>query len=311
MATIKKYRAVRFDHYGGLNVLHLEQVPIPAPSAQQVLVRMRAAGINPGEAAIREGKMESRWPATFPSGQGSDFAGIVEKTGSDVRNFSAGDEVIGFTNDRCAQAEYVLVDASQLIRRPPGVSWEEAGALFVAGTTAYAAVQAVAIQPNDLLVVSGAAGGVGSIAVQLARNAGARVIGLASANHHDWLKRQDIIPIEHGDEMEAQIRLVSHGHVDAFIDTHGGGYVELALRLGVQPDRIDTIIDFVAAERNHVKTAGNSDAARPEVMEELAKMIDEGDLEIPIQKVYHLDQVREAYRELAKRHTQGKMVLVP
>ena len=146
----------------------------------------------------------------------------------------------------------------------------------------------------------------------LARNAGALVIGLASGNHHPWLKKHDITPIEYGDGMESRIlAAANHGRVEAFIDTFGGGYVDLALGLGVQPNRIDTIIDFVAAERHHVRTAGNADGARPEVMEELARMIDEGDLEIPIQKIYHLDQVREAYREVAKRHTLGKMVLVP
>jgi NADPH:quinone reductase-like Zn-dependent oxidoreductase len=312
MATLKKYRAVKFDRYGGVDVLHIEKFPVPMPNTEQVLVKMRAAGINPGEAAIREGKMASKWPADFPSGQGSDFAGVVEKAGNDVTGFSAGDEVIGFTNERSSQAEYILVGADQLIHRPPGVSWEQAGSLFVAGTTAYAAVGAVAIEPGDTLVVSGAAGGVGCIVVQLARNAGARVIGLASSNHHPWLKRHDITPVEYGEGMEKRIRAAAnHGRVDAFIDTFGGGYVDLALELGVAPNRIDTIIDFVAAERHHVRTAGNAEAARPEVMEELAKMIDEGDLEIPIYKVYHLDQVREAYREVAKRHTLGKMVLVP
>jgi len=308
---MKKYRAVRFDEYGGVNVLHLSDVPVPIPNARQVLVKMRAAGINPGEAAIREGKMAEKWPATFPSGQGSDFAGVIEKLGSEVEGFAPCDEVIGFTNDRVAQAEYILADADHIIHRPEGVSWEQAGALFVAGTTAFAAVKAVNVQQNDIVVVAGAAGGVGSICVQLARNLGARVIGLASSNHHAWLEKQDIIPIEYGDDVEKHIRDVSHGHVDAFIDTFGGGYVDLAIRLGVQPDRIDTIIDFVAARRHHVRTAGNADAATPEVLLQLARMIDEGDLEVPIQKVYHLDQVRDAYREVAKRHTLGKMVLVP
>jgi NADPH:quinone reductase-like Zn-dependent oxidoreductase len=111
--------------------------------------------------------------------------------------------------------------------------------------------------------------------------------------------------------MANRIRSASGGRVDAFIDTFGGGYVELALDLGIKPDRIDTIIDFKAAAKYHVKTAGNSDGRRPEVLAELAKMIDEGELEIPIAKVYPLDEVRDAYQELAKRHTHGKVVLVP
>jgi NADPH:quinone reductase-like Zn-dependent oxidoreductase len=311
MEQKQKFRAVKYDKYGDIDVLHIEEVPIPVPGMNQVLVRVRAAGINPGEASIREGAFAKQWPTRFPSGQGSDFAGIVEKIGAGIEHLTVGEEVIGFTNDRASQAEYVLVDAKQLVHRPAGVSWEEGGSLFVAGTTAYAAVKAVELSPGDTLIVSGAAGGVGSIAVQLARNAGARVIGLASEVHHPWLVKQNIIPVTYGPGMAERIRSASSGRVDAFIDTVGGGYVELALELGVKPNRVDTIIDFKAAETYHVKTAGNSDGAKPEVLAELATMIDEGDLEIPIARVYPLDEVRDAYRELAKRHTHGKVVLVP
>src|SRR5579864_6042798 len=168
MENQKTYRAVKFDHYGGLDVLHLEDLPLPEPARGQVLVKVRAAGINPGEAAIREGLMAKRWPAHFPSGQGSDFAGVVEKLGPGVKNFAQGDEVIGFTDNRASQAEYVLAEANHLTRRPARVPWEQAGALFVVGTTAYAAVRAVSLKKGDKLVISGAAGGVGCIALQLA-----------------------------------------------------------------------------------------------------------------------------------------------
>jgi NADPH:quinone reductase-like Zn-dependent oxidoreductase len=145
-----------------------------------VLVQVKAAGINPGEAKIREGLLNSRWPATFPSGQGSDLAGVVAATGAGVTGFATGDEVIGYTDNRASQAEYVVVEEQNLTARPAGVPWEVAGALNVVGATAYAAVRAVALTKGDTVVVSGAAGGVGSLAVQLARRAGATVIGLAS-----------------------------------------------------------------------------------------------------------------------------------
>jgi len=311
MESTQKFRAVKYDKYGGIDVLHIEEVPIPVPGKTQALVRVCAAGINPGEASIREGVFAKQWPASFPSGQGSDFAGIVEKVGDNVKDLAAGDEVIGFTNDRASQAELVLVEATQLVRRPAGVSWEQGGSLFVVGTTAYAAVNAVALKPGDTLVVSGAAGGVGSVVVQLAINAGAKVIGLASETNHPWLSRHEVIPVTYGEGMIDRIWTASGGHVDAFIDTVGGGYVELAIELGITPDRIDTIIDFKAAGKYHVRTAGNSDGGRPEVLAELARMIDEGDLEIPIARVYPLDEVRDAYQELAKRHTHGKVVLIP
>ncbi|MEJ0067005.1 MAG: NADP-dependent oxidoreductase [Caulobacteraceae bacterium] len=228
--------------------------------------------------------MADRFPATFPSGQGSDLAGVAEEVGSAVKDVVVGDEVIGFTDSRASQADLVVVEADHLVPRPAHVPWEQAGALFVAGTTAYATVRAVSLSAGDTVVVSGAAGGVGSIAVQLARNIGARVLGLAGAANHAWLTEHDVIPIAYGDGVAERIRAAAGGRVDAFIDTFGGGYVELALELGVAPDRIDTIIDFAAAAKHGVKTEGNSAAANAGVLAELAGLIDAGRLEIPIAK---------------------------
>ena len=125
-------RAVQYSRFGGVEVLDVADVPRPAPGPGQVLVRVVAAGINPGESKIREGTYAERWPSTFPSGQGSDLAGVVEEAGTGVTGFAEGDEVIGFTDDRASQAEYVLVDAAHLVGKPAEVSWEVAGALFVA-----------------------------------------------------------------------------------------------------------------------------------------------------------------------------------
>jgi len=304
-------RAVRFDQYGGLEVLKVVEVERPNPGPGKVLVRVKAAGINPGEASIRKGLFAERWPSTFPSGQGSDLAGVVEEVGPGVTNVAVGDEVIGFTNERSSQAELVVVEASNLVPRPANVSWEQAGALFVAGTTAYAAVRSVALNAGDTVVVSGAAGGVGSLAVQLARNVDARVIGLAGSANQKWLTEHGVIPIAYGDGVEERIRAACGGKVDAFIDTFGGGYVELALKLGVAKSRIDTIIDFAAAAKFGVKTEGNHEAANAEILAQLAGLLSAGRLEIPIAKVYPLADVREAYRELEQRHTRGKIVLKP
>src|SRR5580692_4465157 len=180
-------RAVRFDRYGGIEVLQVVEVERPVPGPGQVLVAVKAAGINPGEASIRKGLFAKRWPATFPSGEGSDLAGVIAELGKGVVGFRVGDEVLGFTENRASHAELVDVEAGNLARKPEKVSWDVAGSLFVAGTTAYAAVRAVSIRAGDTVVVSGAAGGVGSLAVQLARNAGGKVIGLASEKHHEWL----------------------------------------------------------------------------------------------------------------------------
>jgi NADPH:quinone reductase-like Zn-dependent oxidoreductase len=172
-------KAVRFDEYGGVDVLKVADVPKPEPGPGQVLVQVKAAGINPGEAKIRDGLLHYRWPSTFPSGEGSDLAGVVAQTGPGVTGWSAGDEVIGYTDNRASHAEYVVAEEQNLTAKPAGLPWDVAGSLFVAGATAYAAVRAVAPTEGDTVVVSGAAGGVGSIAVQLARLDGATVIGLA------------------------------------------------------------------------------------------------------------------------------------
>ena len=302
-------KAVRFDQYGDVDVLKVVDVSRPVPGPGQVLVQVKAAGINPGEAKIREGLMAAQFPATFPSGEGSDLAGIVAETGPDVTGFSPGDNVIGFTNNRASQAEYVLAEAKNLTPKPAAVPWEAAGALFVAGATAWAAVRAVALTEGDTVVVAGAAGGVGSIAVQLARRAGATVIGLASEANHEWLRSHCVIPVTYGDGVADRIRQAA-GTVDAFIDTVGGDYVQIALDLGVKPSRIDTIANFGAVGKFGVKGDGSAVGASAQVLAELAGLIAAGELEIPIAAAYPLDQVRDAYRRLAQGHLLGKIVLI-
>ena len=304
-------KAVKFDHYGDLDVLNIVEVERPVPGAEQVLVKVRAAGINPGEASIRKGLSAERWPTTFPSGEGSDLAGVVTAVGEGVDNFAVGDEVIGFTNNRASHAEYVIVEVANLIPRPHNVSWEAAGSLFVAGTTAYAEVRAVSLKPGDTVAVSGAAGGVGAIAVQLAVRAGAKVIGLAGPANHQWLRDHHVIPVAYGEGVEERLRAASDNHLDAFIDTFGADYVELALKLGVPKERINTVANFAAISKYGIKGDGSATAANATVLAELAQLIDQGELEIPIAHTYPLTEVREAYRTLEQRHTRGKIVLIP
>jgi len=305
-------RAVRFDRYGDVDVLNVVDVERPVPGPGEVLVRVKAAGINPGEASIRKGLLHERWPTTFPSGEGSDLAGVVEELGPGVHGFEVDEPVLGWTDQRASHAELVVVPADQLTHKPAHVSWEAAGALFVAGTTAYATVRAVEASSGDTVVVSGAAGGVGSLAVQLAVLAGASVIGLAGETNHQWLLGHGAIPVAYGDGVADRIREVSDGHVDAFIDTFGAGYVALAVdELGVAPDRVDTIIDWEAGAKYGVKMEGTAAAASAGVLAELAQLVDEGRLEVPIAKVYPLEDVRDAFRELEHRHTRGKIALRP
>jgi NADPH:quinone reductase-like Zn-dependent oxidoreductase len=306
-------KAVRFDQYGDIEVLEVRDVERPAPGAGEVLVEVRAAGINPGEASIRKGLLRDVFPTTFPSGEGSDLAGVVAETGPGVDGFAVGDEVLGFSEKRASHAEFIVVPAENLTAKPAAVSWEVAGALYVAGTSAYAAARAVGLSQGDVVVVAGAAGGVGSIAVQLAADAGATVLGIAGPSNDEWLRGHGVIPVNYGDDLAERLRAAAPtGRVDAFLDFFGGGYVELAVdQLGVAPDRVDTIIDFAAAEQFKVRTAGNADAANADVLAELAALVADGKLEVPIAEVFALDDVQKAFRSLEQRHTRGKIVLRP
>ena len=304
-------KAVRFDEYGGVDVLQVREVDDPVVGPGRVLVAVKAAGINPGEIAIREGHLHERWPATFPSGEGTDLAGVVQSVGDGVTAFVAGDEVLGWTEERASHAELVAVPADQLTAKPASVSWEVAGSLFVVAFAAYASVQAVAPHAGETVVVSAAAGGVGSVAVQLARHTGATVIGLAGEQNHDWLRRHDIVPVTYGDGQGDRIREAAHGTTDAFIDTFGDGYVDLAIGLGVAPQRINTIIDYEAVQRLGVHAQGTHAIASAPLLAEIAALVADGSLEIPIAHAFPLGQVRDAYRELSARHSHGKIVLLP
>jgi len=301
-------RAVRFDHYGGSDVLQVVDVDQPQPGPGEVVVRVVVAATNPGEMMIRQGAFADLWPATFPEGQGNDFSGRVAEVGPGETRFSPGDEVMGFT-PRAAQADYVVSASDRLIPKPPGVSWEVAAAIPAAGSTAYAAVRAVHLKAGETVVVAAAAGGVGVIAAQLARLAGARVIGTAGDANAAFLRSLGVEPVRYGAGLLERIRSLAPDGVDAYLDNFGAGNVDLAIQLGVNPDRINTIIDGAAAARYGIHADAQAQADSPQVWEELAELVVAGKLTIPIQAVYPLERVRDAYDELAARHTRGKIVL--
>src|ERR1700722_16640340 len=198
-------KAVLMDAYGGVEGLEVRDVARPEPGPGQVLVAVRAAGINPSEGAMRAGRVREIFPLTFPTGQGSDLAGVVEEVGAGVTGVAVGDEVIGYTDNRESHAEYVLVEAASLTPKPTEVPWEVAGALFVAGATGVATVRAVAPKAGEAVVIAGAGGGVGVFAVQLAVRTGARVLAIASERHHPWLSERGAVPVVYGDGVGERI----------------------------------------------------------------------------------------------------------
>jgi NADPH:quinone reductase-like Zn-dependent oxidoreductase len=303
-------RAVRFTRYGDPDVLEVVDVPRPAAGPGQVVVEVVTAATNPGEIGIREGRFAAIWPAHFPEGQGNDFAGYVAEIGSGVDGFAVGDEVLGFA-PRAAQAEYVALDVDRVAAKPAGLSWEAAATIAGAGATAWASVSAVNPQPGETIVVSGSAGGVGIYAAQLARLRGADVIGTCGPANADLLKSLGIRPAQYGEGLSRLLRDLAPDGIDGYIDTFGSGNVALAISLGVQPHRINTLIDQEAVQRFGVHSEAQEQADTPRVWAELAELVARNDITVPIAAVYDFTtaHVRQAYRDVSTRHVGGKRVL--
>lgn len=303
-------RAVRFHRYGGIDVLTVEDVSLRPLGPRDVLVRVRAAGINPGEAKIRTGALHETFPATFPSGQGSDLAGTVTEAGPQSTRWRPGDEVLGWSWERSSHAEWVVVPETQLVAKPAALAWQPAGALYVAGATAWAAVNAIDPQPGDRVLLAGASGGVGTIALQLLLLRGAAVTAVASLRHQEWIEEKGAVFSAYGPDLADHLAHLNESRrPDALIDLHGS-YVELAISLGVPPHRIDTV-DYAAATRYGTRSDASAEGTKIEVLAELARLAAEQTIEIPISGAYPLDRVREAFTHLEHRHPLGKIVLVP
>jgi NADPH:quinone reductase-like Zn-dependent oxidoreductase len=301
-------RAVKFSRYGGPEVLEIHDVPLPHPGPGEVVVRVAVASVNPGESGIRQGVFADIWPARFPEGQGNDFAGWVHALGEGVTELAVGDEVIGY-RPRAAQADYVLSPAADLTPKPAGIDWESAAPLSAVGVTAWAGVNAVDPAPGETVVVSAAAGGVGSLAVQLARLRGAEVIGTAGPHNADFLRSLGVTPVQHGPGLADRLRAAAPQGIDAYIDTFGQGNVATAIALGVRPQRINTIADGGAVARYGVRSEAQEGSFSREVVSELASLVSRGALTVPISSVLPLEQVQEAYRQIQRRHTRGKILL--
>lgn len=297
-------QAVRFSEFGGPEVLEVVEVPTPQPGEGEVLVEVVATGISPVESAIRLGTHPERWPVEFPSGQGREFAGVVVATGPGATRFHKGEEVMGYV-ERGAQATHVVAPESQLLHKPTSLPWEVAGSLYVAGTTALGAVEGLNIGPDDVVVITAAAGGVGCLAAQLARARGAMVIGTTAESRFDFLRQFDIIPLPYGADLADAVRRVTDRPVTAFLDFLGGQAASAA-ELGVPPVRVFTTTDWGAVEDNFaVKLyAGDTTA-----LGRIAQLAAERRIRLPIADVFGLDEVAHAYRQLDQRDSAGKIVL--
>ncbi|OXM64719.1 NADP-dependent oxidoreductase [Amycolatopsis vastitatis] len=298
-------KAVRYDRFSGIDGIYLADVPEPVAGAGEVVVRVEAGALNPGALPALHGSSYT---------PGRDLAGEIVAVGADVLGFAVGDAVLGRLQSWDAHAQFVAIPADQLVRKPHDLSWDAAGSLSTTPMAGLGAIRAVEPRAGETIVISGASGGVGFTAAQLALRAGARVIGLTSNAHFDLLRHHGIEPVRYGDGERERI-LAATDRADAFIDTVGGGYldlaIDLAIDLGVPADRIDTVVDYRGAKEKGVKSLGTTDAGGPPALAELATLAATGDLHIPIAATYPLTAVRDAYQALADRKTHGRIVLHP
>lgn len=295
--------AVRYDRFGGIDELYLAEISQPTPTADEVLVQVEAGALNPGALPALHGA---------PYVPGRDLAGTVLAVGAHATDFTLGDEVLGWVQSWDAHAQQVAIPAAQLVQKPDHLSWDVAASLYTTPMAGVGAWKAVAAGEDDLLVISGASGGVGLTAAQHAVRAGARVLGLTGTRHFDVLRSLGIEPLLYGDGEADRIRdAAGDQRVTAFIDAVGGHYIDLALALGVAPDRIDTVVDHRSAQEKGVKALGTREAGGLEALRELAHLAAAGDLVIPIGATYSLSDVRDAYHALQDRRIYGRIVLHP
>jgi NADPH:quinone reductase-like Zn-dependent oxidoreductase len=304
-------RAVIYETFGGPEVLELREIPEPHAGPGEVRVRVTAAGLNPMDWALASRpEAAARFGITVPSGFGYDFAGVVDEADG-TAGFAVGDRVYGGALGRAA-ADFVVVETAAgateaLFHTPDGISDEVASTLPVAGHTAVAALAAIGMRSGDTILIGGAAGGVGVFAVQLARLAGATVIGTAAQGTFEFLRQLGAEPVAYGPGLADRVRKLGPDRVTAATDLFGTETAEAALALGVPPERISTI----AAGPNPpggVRPTGGIDAG-PDAAKQLTDAILAGKLAVPIAAVYPIEQIRDAVTLQAGRHVHGKVVV--
>ena len=300
-------RAIVFDGYGGPEVLHTVEVPEPAPGPGQIRVRVKAAGVNPVDAKIRGGRLDGRVPVAFPQTLGNEFAGVVDQVGAGTASYPVGAEVFGFTS-MTAYADHVLVGVDQVTAKPAALPWEAAAALSAVGQTAYNALRILAVDEGETLLVHAAAGGVGTVAVQLARLLGATVIGTASERNHDYLRSLGATPVVYGPGLTERVRSLAPGGVHAALDCIGADAVRVSLDLVEDRRRIGTTADETAADTYGVQRIRYDRSAR--TLAELARLYRTGKLVLPVAKTFPLEAAADAHREIETGHVRGKIVLL-
>jgi NADPH:quinone reductase-like Zn-dependent oxidoreductase len=302
-------KAVVYRRFGGPEVLEYTDVPNPKLAQNSVLVRVRAAALNPADHQLQAGLGVSHTDAWFPVIPGWDVAGVVERVGAGVSEFAPGDEVIGYIHQDIlhngAYAELVSAPVETLVRKPRTASWPEAAGLPLAGLTAYRAiVQTLNVEPGETVLIHGAAGGVGVLAAQLALARASRVIGAASMGHHDFLRSIGVLPVAHGEGIAHRVQALAPNGLDAVLDCVGKGVLHTTANLGSSRMRACSIADVGPSITTVFARLDRAALTR------LVAMVDEGKLRVPIAATYPLAQAAAAQAALKQPHAPGKIVLV-
>ncbi|GAA2832298.1 NADP-dependent oxidoreductase [Kitasatospora paracochleata] len=305
-------KAIAIRRYGGPEVVEYTELPDPKVGPDSVLVRVRAAGVNPVDWKVREGRLDGILDAHFPLVMGFDCAGTVQAVGGGVTEFRPGDEVIGYVRKDCLEhgtyAELVAAPVRTLARKPAALDWAQAGGLPLAGLTAYQAlVKALDVRAGETVLVHAAAGGVGSLAVQIATHLGARVIGTAAERNHLFLRGLGAEPVEYGPGLADRVRALAPGGVDAALDLVGGDAVEISADLVTDPARIASVADYRVTARGGRYVWTRPDGAD---LAEVARLADEGSLTVPVVSTFPLSQAASAQALNAEGRTRGKIVLL-
>jgi NADPH:quinone reductase len=308
MIKVDTTKRVQFSEFGGVGVLDIVEYEMPHPGPGEVLVEVLSAGINHIEALIREGGLIDELGDEFPQTQGNDFSGIVQEVGEGVTNFHRHSEVIGQAG-RASHAYHVIVPAANIVSKPKHLSWEVAGSLATAGVTAYDTIEEVHVSAGDTVVISAAAGGVGSMEIQLAKLRGAHVIGTCGERNFDYLRQLGIKPVVYGDGLADRIRALAPGGVTSYIDNFGQDGQQLATELGVIPSRYRSSEDRQQIELHMIAPDDEFSAHSTKVLQKLAVLADERKLDILISGFFPFRLVQDAFDDLERLHARGKIVL--
>jgi NADPH:quinone reductase-like Zn-dependent oxidoreductase len=297
-------KAIQFSEYGGPEVLHVVEIDEPHAGPGQVRIAVRAAGVNPSDWKDRAGDARDSEPVPLPSGVGFEASGIVDEVGAGVSNVSPGDSVFGY--GRNAVAEYAVL--THWAQKPKNVSFNVAGGLPVVAETAWRCLEQVGVEPGETLLVSGAAGGIGSAVVQLAHLRGITVVGTASEAKHDYLRGLGAIPTPYGSGLAKRVSELAPGGVDLALDLAGSGIIPELIEIAGDPARVLSAADLSAPQYGAKFCYGPP--KNPErVFAEVARLCSEGRFRLHVEQIFPLERTAEAQELSARGHVTGKLII--